>query len=292
MKLGFVGLGNMGMAMARNLLRAGHEVTVYNRSAAKGEQLRAEGAKVAGSPAEACQGEAVITMLADDHAVEEVLFGREGILAAGNPGLIHVSMSTISTALSKRMAEVHPREGQKYLAAPVFGRPDAAAAAKLVIVAAGPADAVERCRPALDAMGQKIFEVGAEPEKANLIKLSGNFMLASMLETLAEAFAVLRKSGVDPLQFLEIVNGNLFRSPVYENYGKLEASGKFEPAGFKLRLGLKDVKLGLAAAEEATVAMPLASLLRDRFLIGVARGHGDLDWSALAKVAAEDAGIQ
>jgi 3-hydroxyisobutyrate dehydrogenase-like beta-hydroxyacid dehydrogenase len=292
MKLGFVGLGNMGQAMARSLLRAGHEVTVYNRTRQKAEDLVSEGAKVAGSPAEACGGEAVCTMVADDHALEEVVFGPSGILAAQANELIHLSMSTISTSLAKRLTELHRHAGKTYVAAPVFGRPEAAAAAKLVIVAAGPAGAIERCRPALEAMGQKVCNSGEEPAKANLIKVSGNFMLASMLETIGEVFAVLRKSDVDPKLFLEIVNGNLFRSPVYENYGKAAAEENFEPAGFKLRLGLKDVKLAMAAAEEVSAPMPLASLLRDHFLSGVARGYGDIDWVGIAKVIAEDAGLK
>jgi 3-hydroxyisobutyrate dehydrogenase-like beta-hydroxyacid dehydrogenase len=292
MKLGFIGLGSMGSGMARNLLKGGHELTVYNRTRQKAEPLASEGAKIAASPADACQGDAVITMLADDGAVEAVVFGGDGILTADTPALIHISMSTISTALSRRLAAAHSKHGQGYVAAPVFGRPEAAAAAKLIVVAAGKPEAVERCRPALELLGQKVFNAGPEPEQANLIKVLGNFMLASMLETLGEAFAVLRKSGVDPKLFLEIVNGNLFRSPVYEGYGNAAAEGRFEPAGFKLRLGLKDVKLALAAAEEVTTPMPLGSLLRDQFLSGVARGYGDIDWAGLAKVIAEDAGLK
>lgn len=292
MKLGFIGLGSMGSGMARNLLKAGHEVTVYNRTRAKTEALADEGAQVADRPVEACGGEAVFTMLADDAALETVVFGDKGILTAGGTGLIHLSMSTISPALSRRLAAAHAERGQGYVAAPVFGRPEAAAAAKLVIVAAGKAENVERCRPALEAIGQKVFNAGADPEKANLIKVSGNFMLAAMLETLGEAFAVLRKSGVDPKLFLEIVNGNLFRSPVYELYGNAIAEGQFEPAGFKLRLGMKDVKLALAAAEEVSAPMPLGSLLRDHFLSGVARGYGNIDWAGLSKVIAEDAGLK
>jgi 3-hydroxyisobutyrate dehydrogenase-like beta-hydroxyacid dehydrogenase len=292
MKLGFIGLGSMGLGMARNLLKAGHEITVYNRTWAKAEALAAEGAKVADSPVAACGGEAIFTMLADDAALEAVVFGDKGILTAGATGLIHVSMSTISPALSRRLAIAHAERGQGYLAAPVFGRPEAAAEAKLIVVAAGKPESVERCRPALEAIGQKVFDAGADPEKANLIKVSGNFMIAAMLETLGEVFAVLRKSGVDPKLFLEIVNGNLFRSPVYELYGKAIAEGRFEPAGFKLRLGMKDVKLALAAAEEVSAPMPLGSLLRDHFLSGVARGYGDIDWAGLSKVIAEDAGLK
>ncbi len=291
MKVGFIGLGNMGQAMASNLVKAGHEVTVFNRTRGKADELVKEGARLAATPAEAASGEAVCSMLADDAAVEEVVFGRHGILASDSKTVVHISMSTISTALSRRLAEAHRQEGQGYVASPVFGRPEAAAAAKLVVVAGGPKPAVDRVRPVLEAIGQKVFHVGEEPEKANVIKLSGNFMLASMLETFGEVFAVVRKAGVDPNLFLEIVNGNLFRSPVYEGYGKAVAGGKFEPAGFKLKLGMKDVKLAIAAAEELTVPMPLASLVRDQFLSGVARGYGEIDWSGLAKIAAENAGL-
>jgi 3-hydroxyisobutyrate dehydrogenase-like beta-hydroxyacid dehydrogenase len=292
MKLGFIGLGSMGSCMARNLLKAGHELTVYNRTREKADPLASEGARIAANPAEACEGEAAITMLADDAAVESVVFGERGILTASTLGLIHVSMSTISTALSRRLGAAHADHAQSYVAAPVFGRPEAAAAAKLIVVAAGKPESVEHCRPALEALGQKVFNAGPDAEKANLIKVSGNFTLASMLETLGEVFAVLRKSGVDPKLFLEIVNGNLFRSPVYEGYGSAMAVGRFEPAGFKLRLGLKDVKLALAAAEEVTAPMPLGSLLRDHFLSGVARGYGDIDWCGVARVIAEDAGLK
>ena len=291
MQLGFAGLGSMGIGMAQNLIRAGNELSVYNRTRQKADELAASGAHVAATPAEASRGDAVFTMLADDAALEEVVFGTGGILSAG-PGVTHVSMSTISTALSRRLAAEHAAQSQTYLAAPVFGRPEAAAAAKLVVVAAGPSAVFEKCRPALEAMGQKVFHVGEQPDAANRIKVCGNFMLASMLETLGEVFAVLRKADIDPKLFLEIVNGHVFRSPVYENYGKAAAEGCFEPAGFKLRLGLKDVKLALASAEEVTAPMPLASLLRDHLLSGVARGYGDIDWAGLAKVVAEDAGIK
>ena len=277
--------------MARNLLKAGQEVTVYNRTRERAEALRGEGAKMAATPAEACAGEVVFTMLADDAAVEEVVFGDRGILPRLNGGL-HVSLSTISVGLAQRLAQAHADQGQKYVSAPVFGRPEAAAAAKLVIVAAGPAAALERCRSGLEAMGQKIFVASEEAWKANAIKIAGNFMLASMLETLGEAVAMMRKSEIDPKLFLEIVNGNLFRSPVYENYGKIIADQKFEPAGFKLRLGLKDVRLALAAADASDVPMPLASLLHDHLLSGVARGYGDIDWAGLARVVAEDAGLK
>ncbi len=291
MKTGFVGLGNMGLPMARNLLKAGHDLIVYNRTRSRAEELAASGARVAAMPAEACGAGIVMTMLADDRAVEECVYGG-GILEALPPHGAHISLSTISPALSERLTQAHKERGQNFVAAPVFGRPEAAEAARLLVVAGGPADAVERCRPLLEAVGRKLVVIGADPPSANTVKLAGNFLIASMLETLAEAFALLRKSGVDPAKFLEIVNGSLFQSPIYESYGKLIAEQRYEPAGFKLLLGLKDVRLLLAAAEAAAVPLPVASLIRDNLLSAVARGQGDLDWASLARVAAQNAGLK
>jgi 3-hydroxyisobutyrate dehydrogenase-like beta-hydroxyacid dehydrogenase len=281
----------MGSGMARNLLRAGHEVTVYNRTPEKAQVIAAEGARVADSPADAAAAaDAVISMLADDHAVEEVTFGDRGILAGLKPGNVHISSSTISTALARRLAAVHAGRGQQYLSAPVFGRPDAAEAKRLVVVPAGAAELIERCRPLFDAIGRATFIAGDEPWRANAVKLCGNFMIASMLEAFSEAFAVLRKAGVDPHTFLEIVN-SLFASPVYANYGRIMADERFEPAGFALKLGLKDVRLALAAAEECAAPMPFASVIRDQFLAAIAHGQSELDWSSIARVSARQAGL-
>ena len=290
--MGFIGLGAMGQPMARNLLQAGHTLKVYNRTRDRGEAVAEHGATLAETPAAACAGGVVATMLADDPAAEAVVFGENGVLQGLPRGGIHISHSTISTNLARRLTEAHRQKGQDFVAAPVFGRPEAAQAARLVVVAAGPPEAVERCRPALEAIGRRLFVIGSEPVAANTVKLAGNFLIASMLETLAEAYALLRKSGVDPASFLEIVNGSFFQSPVYENYGKIMAAQRFQPAGFKLRLGLKDVRLVLAAAEEAAAPMPLASLIRDNLLSGVAQGMGEHDWSALARVAAQKAGLK
>ena len=290
MRIGFIGIGQMGQGMARNLLKAGHEIVVYNRTRTRAEEMQSDGARVADTPADASRLEIVFTMLADDAAVENVVFGDGGMLGALPSGGLHVSMSTISTALARRLAQAHAEKGQKYISAPVFGRPEAAAAARLVIVAAGAAGSIDRARPMLEAMGQKIFTGGAEPWMANAIKLAGNFSLAAMLETLSEAMALMRKAQIDPKLFLEITN-SLYRSPVYENYGKIIAEQKFEPAGFALRLGLKDVRLALAAADEAQMPMPLGNLLRDQFVRGVERGYGEIDWAGIARVVAEDAGL-
>jgi 3-hydroxyisobutyrate dehydrogenase-like beta-hydroxyacid dehydrogenase len=281
----------MGLPIARNLLKAGHELTVYNRTRSKAEALAAAGAKVANSLTEASTAEVVMTMLADDQAVEQTTLEDGGILNTLASGGIHISLSTVSTALSRRLTVAHAARGQNFIASPVFGRPDAAEAARLVVVAAGPAEAVERVRPLLEVIGRKLFVIGLEPYAANAVKLAGNFLIASMLETLSEAFVLARKCGVEPAKFLEILNGSFFQSPIYENYGRIIIGEKFSPPGFALRLGLKDVRLVLAAGDEAAVPMPVASVIRDHFVSGVARGWGDMDWAALAKVVAEEAGL-
>ena len=290
MKVGFIGLGHMGAGMAANLLRAGHEVTVYNRTLGKERALVEQGARAAGRVADACQGEAVVTMLADDRAVEGIVFGDQGVIGSLGPGAIHLSMSTISVALSERLARAHAKAGQRFVAAPVFGRPDVAAAGKLFIVAAGAPDAVTACSPLLEAMGQKTFSVGDEPQAANLVKLSGNFLLASVIEGLGEAMALVGKAGVDRHQYLELLTSTLFTAPIYKTYGGLIAEGKFEPAGFAAPLGYKDIRLTLAAADDLRVPMPVASLLRDRFLTLLAQGGEALDWSGIGQLAARDAG--
>ena len=290
MKVGFIGLGHMGAGMAANLLRAGHQVTVYNRTLGKERALVEQGARAAGRVADACQGEAVVTMLADDRAVEGVVFGDQGVIGSLGPRAIHLSMSTISVALSESLARAHAKAGQRFVAAPVFGRPDVAAAGKLFIVAAGAPDAVTACSPLLEAMGQKTFSIGAEAQAANLVKLSGNFLLASVIEGLGEAMALVGKAGVDRHQYLELLTSTLFTAPVYKTYGGLIAEGKFEPAGFAAPLGYKDIRLTLAAADSLRVPMPVASLLRDRFLTLLAQGGEALDWSGIGQLAARDAG--
>ncbi|MBD2101835.1 NAD(P)-dependent oxidoreductase [Leptolyngbya sp. FACHB-261] len=296
MKVGFIGLGSMGGAMAQNLLTAGHELTAYNRTRSAADPLQSAGARVVASPAEAArEAEVVVTMLANDTAVEAVIWGTEetpGVLSTLKPQAVHVSMSTISLALSQRLAEAHAAVGQVYLAAPVFGRPEAATAAKLWVVASGNSEAIDRCRPLFDAIGQGVFTVGEEPWAANVVKLSGNFLIASVLESLSEAFVLVQKSGVPPQQFLEIINTALFKSPLYQNYGTLIAEERYEPAGFKLKLGLKDVGLVLEAAEAVAVPMPVASLIRDHFLSAVAKGYGENDWAGLGRINAENAGLE
>ena len=290
MKIGFIGLGNMGAGMAANLLKAGHEVTAYNRSQEKVTALVQLGAKAAKSVAQACDGDLVVTMLADDDAVSSVVFGDDGVIASLRPGAAHVSSSTISVALAERLTAAHAEAGQRFVAAPVFGRPEAAATAKLFVVAAGTAATLQEISPVFDAIGQRTFVVSDEPKAANLVKLSGNFMIASMIESLGEAMALVSKAGVDKNDYLEILTSTLFGAPVYKTYGGFIAREEFTPAGFAAELGLKDVRLVLAAGEALQTPLPIASLLRDRFLTLLANGGGGLDWSAIGALASWEAG--
>jgi len=293
MKVGFIGLGSMGSGMARNLIKAGHTLVVYNRTRSRAEELQPLGATVAGTPGEAAAGEeALITMLADDHAVEDAILGPGRALQSLPADAVHIGMSTISVALSRRLMGLHRERRHHYLAAPVFGRPDAAAAAKLFIVAAGPVKQLKRCQLLFDAMGQKTFVVGEEAPSANVIKLAGNFLITTAIEGLAEAFALVRKSGLDPNKFLEVLTGSPFAASIFRNYGGRIATDQFEPVGFKLPLGFKDNRLVLAAAEDAAVPMPMASLIHDRFVSAMAQGLSDGDWSAIARISFRDAGLE
>lgn len=291
MKTGFIGLGQMGAGMAARLHQAGYDLTVFNRSAERMQPLLAMGAKGAKNIAEVCDAEVVFTMLANDEALEETVLGPSGILTHLKPGAIHVSCSTISVALSARLARVHAEKQQGYIAAPVFGRPPAAAAGKLFIAAAGRDELIAKVQPLLDVLGQRTFVVADAPEKANLVKLSGNFLIATVLESLGEAMALAEKGGVDRHQYLELLTSSLFDIPLYKNYGGMIANRHFEPAGFAAPLGQKDIRLVLAAAEELQVPLPFASILRDRFLKLMAHGGEQLDWSAVGSLAAKDAAL-
>ncbi|HYW47465.1 MAG TPA: NAD(P)-dependent oxidoreductase [Bryobacteraceae bacterium] len=291
MNIAFIGLGRMGSGMVRNLLRAGHQLSVYNRTRSKADTLAAEGANAADSPADAVRHcEAVITMLADDAAVEQCVWGAGGFASVLKAGAVHISSSTISTALARRLAAEHAQRGQEYLSAPVFGRPEAAEAKKLLIVTAGLEEPLSRCRTIFEAIGQQTFVAGREPWQANAVKLCGNFMIASVIESFGETFALLRKAAVAPRIFLETMNA-LFASPVYANYGRIIAEEQFEPAGFALKLGLKDVRLALEVAQECAAPMPVASVIRDSFISAVAAGQADFDWSSIARIAARNAGL-
>jgi len=292
MDVGFIGLGKMGRGMAQNLIHAGHTVTVWNRTASRADELQKLGAHVAASPAGAARTGIVITMLADDAALESAVFSENGILKALPAGGLHISSSTISVALSTRLAAAHSAAHQTYVAAPVFGRPEAAAAKKLFVVAAGSEADLTRSQPIFDAIGQRTFIAGNEPHDANTVKLLGNFLIATTIESFGEAFALARKSGIAPEKFLEILTGTLFTAPVHQNYGGIIAREAYEPAGFAAALGLKDARLVLQAADAAGVPLPIASLVRDRFLSAIGHGYAEKDWSIIAKLAAEDAGLK
>ncbi len=291
MKIGFIGLGHMGSAMAANLVKAGHDVTVFNRTPDKRRALLELGAHEAGSVADACHAEVVVTMLADDAAVAGVVLAKDGVVENLGKGAIHLSMSTISVALSKQLSEAHAHAGQRFVAAPVFGRPDAAAAAKLFIVAAGEAAPVEACRQLFDALGQRTFAISTEATAANLVKLSGNFLLAAAIEALGEAIALVGKAGVDRRAYVDLLTSTIFPAPAYKIYGDLIAESRFQPAAFAAPLGFKDIRLALAAAESLGVPMPLGSLLHDRFLRLLAQGGDRLDWAAIGGLASQDAGL-
>lgn len=286
MRIGFVGLGQMGSAIAANLLKAGHDLIVWNRSPEKADALVEQGATRAATPAEAAAGEVVFSMLADDRAVEAVTFGEHGLLSAGG-GAIHVSLSTISLTLARRLAEAYD---DRYVSAPVFGRPAAAQAAKLFVVAAGPSGSIEICRPLFDAIGQRTFVLGDRPEQANVAKLCGNFLIMSVVESLAEAMALAAGHGLGKEKLLEVLTGTLFGAPIYETYGKLLVEEKFRPAGFAAPLGLKDMNLAAEAAAGALVPMPILSLVRDRLLATLAQEGMDIDWAGIATIVARNAG--
>lgn len=291
MNVGFIGLGRMGVGMAARLLERGHEVTVYNRTPGKAQALLERGAKATHAIADACRGDVVITMLANDAALEAVVLGEGGVLASLAKGAVHISSSTVSVSLSDRLSAAHAQAGQRFVAAPVFGRPDAAAAGLLFIVAAGAQDAIDASMPVLEAIGQRTFVISEKPAAANLVKISGNFLIASVIESLGEAMALIAKGGVDQHAYLEVLTSTLFNAPIYKTYGRLIAERTFEPAGFAAPLGQKDVDLALEAASDLRVPMPVASLLRDRFLALLANGGEALDWSAISQLAARDAGL-
>jgi 3-hydroxyisobutyrate dehydrogenase-like beta-hydroxyacid dehydrogenase len=291
MNIGFVGLGKMGTGMARNLLRAGHKLRVYNRTRQKAEMLVEDGAVAADSPADASRNaDAVFTMLADDPAVSDVVFGEQGIAIGLPKGAMHISSSTISVSFARKLAEEHRSREQIFVSAPVFGRPEAAETKKLIVMLAGDVAATERCRPLGDAIGRQTFVLGKEPWQANAVKLCGNFMIASMLETFSEVFAVMRKCDIEEHDFLNVMV-ELFGSPVYKNYGTTIADRKFQPAGFGLKLGLKDVRQVIELSGEVSAPMPFASILRDRLISAMAHSQEQLDWSSVSLVAARDAAL-
>lgn len=291
MRIGFIGLGHMGRGMAGSLIKAGHQVTVFNRTPGKSADLEAAGAKVAAGIAEACDADVVFTMLANDEAAESVVFGKPGILDSLPKGAIHVSSSTISIELSDRLAAAHAEGGQGYVAATVLGRPNLAAEGQLFVIAAGADDAVAKVAPLLDAVGQKTTRFGVKPSNANMVKLSVNFLFASVMESLGEAVALVAKGGIDKAAYVEFLTTTMFTAPAYKIYGELAVSDQPAPVGFAAPLGFKDIRLAIAASEKLGVPMPLLSLIHDRFVELMASGGEHMDWSAIGKLAQRDAGM-
>jgi 3-hydroxyisobutyrate dehydrogenase-like beta-hydroxyacid dehydrogenase len=292
-KIGFVGLGNMGAGIAANLVRSGHEVAVWNRSPQKARALIDQGAVAAKTPGAAASGrDLVMTMLADDAALDAVLGGGEGLLEGMSRGALHVSLSTISIAAAERIASRHAERDQRFLSAPVFGRPEAAAAAKLFVVAAGARDDFDTANPVLDAISQRVFYLGETPSSANLVKLCGNFAILAAIETMAEAMTLAQKGGVSKQKLHEILIGTLFDTPLYRNYGAALVEERFRPAGFAAPLGLKDMRLVGQAAEQLRVPMPVLSVMRDHLLQTIGVEGEDIDWSGIGRTIEKNGGVR
>ena len=290
--IGFIGLGLMGLPMAANLIKAGHGLTVYNRSTEKARPLVEQGAKLVQRAQDVVsEGGVVFTMVGDDRALEEVTLGPEGFGPRLGKDGIHVCMATVSPDVARRLAAWHAQRGSHYVAAPVFGRPPAAAAAKLWILCAGAPAPRARVQPLLQALGQGIFDFGNDPGAANVVKVAGNFLISCIIEGMAEALTVGEKSGIDRQAMADCYVRALFPCPVYQNYAPMVVAGGAADIGFALRLGLKDNDLVLAAAEKVSAPMPFASVLHDRFVSAVARGRGEADWTAIVANVAEDAGL-
>ena len=296
MEIGVIGLGHMGAALAARLIAAGHTVTVYNRTPSKARPLLDLGATLAHDPEGAARGDLVITMLSGDEALESVVFGtsgdNQGLIAHQGKRTIHISMSTISVQLSRRIAKASAALSKPFISAPVMGRPDVAQRGELIVMAAGDQRTIDKCKPAFKAFAKNIHTVGEQPEQANVAKLAANFMISAMIETFAESFALLRKNKVDHHKFLQIMASEFFQSPVYEKYGKIIASEKFDTGAFTVRLQEKDTRLALAAAIESHVPMPFATAVENVFLSAIGHGKGDLDPCAIAQVASENAGLR
>ena len=287
-----VGLGAMGAGAARRLLDQGQRVVVWNRTREKAAPLIERGAKAAESPGEAAAVAAiVITFLADDRALEEVVLGANGVASGLGQGQVHLSMSTIAPTIARTLAQAHGERGAAYVAAPVFGRPEAAASGQLWIATSGPAAAKAVARPVLETLAQGVRDFGEDPAAAHVVKLAGNFLIAAASEAMAEAYTLGEKCGLDRVQLAEFFGASLFPSRIYQNYGKAIAEHRYEPAGFKLKLGLKDLRLVLGAADACEMPMPFAGILHDRFLALAAQGHGEMDWTAIGLAVAKEAGV-
>lgn len=293
MKIGFIGLGNMGLKMAGNLIAAGHQLQVYNRSAGKANELEQSSITKCKTPAEAASDvPIVITMLSDDQVVTEVTTGADGILQTLSKGAVHISMSTISADLSQELSDRHESAGSAYLAAPVFGRPEAAADKKLWICVSGSQQAKATAKPILDCLGQGVIDFGQDAGGANVVKIAGNFMIMSSLEIMAEAFTLAEKHGLDRAKVADFFGSTIFNAPIYQNYGKLIANKQYEPVGFKASLGYKDARLALKLAQQSETPMPMGTLIHNRLLSALAKGLGDRDWvEAVGRGVTDDAGI-
>lgn len=289
MEIGFIGLGNMGKPMALNLLNSGHRLRVWNRSPAPAQELRARGAAVAASPSEAFQGDAVISILSDDETVHDIIV--EQALAAAAKPTVHINMATISVNCARELTRLHAQKGIGYVAAPVLGRPEVAAAGKLEILAAGERGMLDRLKPLFAAIGQRVWRFGDEPSRANAVKIAVNFTLACAIEAMAEGAALVQAHGIERGGFLDMLTSTIFNTPVYKGYAGLIAERQYEPPKFKLTLGFKDVSLALKAGESGKVPLPFGSVLRDNFIDAIAHGYGSKDWSAVAEVAVRRAGL-
>jgi len=289
MRIGFIGLGQMGRGMAARLLERGHELVVWNRTRESAEALRDRGARLAEDPRGALEAEVVITMLADDAAVEAVWI-VPGLVQAMRAGALHLNMASVSLALAQRLTGLHRVCGTAYVSAPVFGRPQAAASGELDIVAAGAPEGVARCAPLFEALGKQWFDLGEDPVKANIVKIARNFLLGTIIESLGEAFALVGKSGVEPARFLDIITSTSMSAPAFRNYGRLMIEPPAHPT-FTLKLGLKDVELALQAGGQTGVPMPMAAVIREQHLAAINRGYGERDWAALGNYLAASAGL-
>jgi 3-hydroxyisobutyrate dehydrogenase-like beta-hydroxyacid dehydrogenase len=293
MKIGVIGLGRMGRGIAGRVLGAGHDLAVYNRTSGKDADLVAAGARSVASIALACeQRDVVVTMLADDAALDAVALGAGGVRDSLPVGAIHMVMGTHGVGIVRALTAAHAAAGQTLVAAPVLGRPDAAASGQLGIVAAGPAEALQRCKPLLDVIGRRTFEAGASPDAATSIKLANNFMLGCAVQAMGEAYSLVRRFGVAPQVLHDVMTEGLFSAPAYKVYGKIMADEAYDNVGFTTRLALKDMSLVLAAGDMARVPLPSASLLRDRLLAAIAHGDADRDWAVLAREQARPAGLE
>lgn len=291
--IGFIGLGNMGLPMAINLVEAGYTLEVYNRTPQKAQPLIEKGAKLKNTSGEVVSSKGiVITMLPNDRVVEKVVFGENGILKQLGEESIHLSMSTLSPAIAKKLAQAHEKKGAYYLAAPVLGRPDVAEAGKLNICLSGNSIAKKRVQPLLEVLGDKVYDFGEKAEAANTVKLAVNFAIAAAIEAMAEAYTLAEKNGIDRIKVGKLFTETMFACPGYQSYSEAIAKHQYEPASFKLSLGLKDVSLALQTAQESQMPMPLASLVQQHLLGAVAKNRGNIDWAGIALEVSEAAGLK